>query len=299
MRRAVCGCFTVAKKDDWLRLIFDVRAANFMCRNPPKTSLSTSIPITRIRLRHSNTSSDRLFEGIIVSFDLCDGFYQFWWPALAQHFSMDLVCQADEIGASTLHMADGSEVPCKGDDLGFPCLATVPMGFSWGVYFCHSVMVRCAILALQMLGLSDAEAVSHVVTDGRESQHIRPGRPVAVVYVDNCCMLCWDAIDQVLVRRAMQNVFDMFGLSFKLEHTVAAELPMVGILLNLQTGLLINKPDRVWRLRGATLAMVRQRRASPLAMQILILHLVNASIVKPCMLSIFAESFRLAFLDST
>ena len=214
VRRAVCSCCAVAKKDNWLRLIFDVRRANMGCRAPPKTALSTAVAITSLRLRNIDVTTDRPLESIIVPVYLSDGFYQFWRPAMCQYFSPDCVVQAYEVGAEYMYDDDGVHSPCQESDWGFPCLATVTMGWSWGVYVCHSVMVRCAVLALQLMCLTAGQVEAQVVTDGRESPSVRPGAPAVLVYVDNCGMLCWDTADPVLVRHASQVVFDWFGLSY-------------------------------------------------------------------------------------
>ena len=79
-RNRVCiiGPFTVDKKGVRLRLVFDCRHANFCCRRPPKTFLSTPCALSRIRLCCStrNAGGDhtvrRQYVGHILAIDLVD-----------------------------------------------------------------------------------------------------------------------------------------------------------------------------------------------------------------------------------
>ena len=74
---------------------------------------------------------------------------------------------------------------------------------------------------------------------------------------------------------------------------------MVGLLVNVQEKFLINKPDRMWRLRSAVISSRRQGKSTSLAMQILCGHVVNACLVCPGLLSVVSECFRIAFAEST
>ena len=84
-RRTVIGAFTVNKKDGKLRLVFDCRSANVLCRPPPKSFLSTSGGLSRLRLsKHALREGHRgQCDGTIVAVDLVDGFYLFRWTALS------------------------------------------------------------------------------------------------------------------------------------------------------------------------------------------------------------------------
>ena len=57
-RKCCVGVFTVAKKLDKLRLVFDCRQANALCNDPPRTYLSTLAALSHLRL-----SNFRLNQG--------------------------------------------------------------------------------------------------------------------------------------------------------------------------------------------------------------------------------------------
>ena len=54
VKRLGVGVFTVIKKGDLLRLIFDCRVTNACCYDPPKTMLTTPAALSNLRIRPSN-----------------------------------------------------------------------------------------------------------------------------------------------------------------------------------------------------------------------------------------------------
>ena len=70
-----------------------------------------------------------------------DGFYQFRWTAMAQYFALDHVCVARDFCISEVLDADRDYVTVDPHEPVFSCVASLPMGCSFGVHFCHSAMV--------------------------------------------------------------------------------------------------------------------------------------------------------------
>ena len=76
-RRGIVGTFTVTKKRQRLRLIFDCRQVNATCKKPPKTHLSTAGALSQLRVDRRPGESSRPYRGAVCSVDLVDSFYRF------------------------------------------------------------------------------------------------------------------------------------------------------------------------------------------------------------------------------
>ena len=99
-------------------------------------------------------------------------------------------------------IAHGDEVRVGPDEPVFGALCTLPMGWSWALYFCHAVTARAMVLALVSgFGMDAYDAERQLIVDGRPAPRLGPGRPVLAPYVDNANALCWDDADAELFCR--------------------------------------------------------------------------------------------------
>eukprot|EP00971_Amphidinium_carterae_P229081 4544126-Amphidinium_carterae.1 len=121
------GTFAVWKKNaEKQRIIVDARGTNRLFLPPPAVRLCTSEAFSRIEVPRE--FGDETVE-ICVS-DIKDCFHRFLLPGwLRGYFCLPGVVAGD-VGALE---ADGKEVDA--DALVFPCWNSLPMGWSWSVYF--------------------------------------------------------------------------------------------------------------------------------------------------------------------
>ena len=61
-----------------------------------------------------------------------------------------------------------------------PCLKVLPMGWSWGLYFCQQSLERSVRLGVEQSGLAGS-----VLQDKELAPVLAPSKPVYSVYVDN------------------------------------------------------------------------------------------------------------------
>ena len=300
VRHCIVGAFTVAKKDHWLRLVFDCRLTNLHFRAPPRTALSTPSALSSVRFsgplfegaqaRHP----DRPFSGRLVAFDWVDSFYQFRWLRLCTWFGLEGVFTAGEVGVSqaydsSMHLVD----VCPNTPV-FACLSTVPMGWNWALHVVHSVLVRCMVLALGLLGVSHADAKSLLVLDGRPAPLPEPGRPLLFPYVDNAQMLAWDDEEAAVLSRALAYVFYNFGLKFRVECDGEPSHNALGVCLLAGNKAIINKPNRMWRLRCALIELRAQGCASGDVMQVVNGHVVYSLLIARYLLCVPQAMFAFA-----
>ena len=147
----------------------------------PESYLSTSGALSQLRLsRHVLDAGRRTveYDGRIIAVDLVGGFYLFRWPKLSSLSALPGTFLASDVGAT--HALDDSEnlVAISPGSRVFAALATLPMGWSWALYFCHSVVARAMVIACQRaFGLSPAATQRQLVVDGRPPPAVGPRRP--------------------------------------------------------------------------------------------------------------------------
>ena len=296
-RRAIVGVFTVAKKDSWLRLIFDCRGANLLCRHPPKSYLSTPGALASLRIGDNDLAGDpqsvaRPLAAVVGAIDLVDGFYLFKWERIASLFSLEHCYSSAELGITEAMDEHGNVVLLKPHDNVFACLSALPMGASWSLYFCHAVIARAMVVAAQVLGLSGNDATHQLVIDGRPSPKLGPNRPILAPYVDNLNVVAWDQRDLDIYLRALCDILDRWKLSYRIECAGATRWNTLGIVLDAERRLVYNKPFRTWRLRSALLALCAQGRCTGSTLRIVVGHLCHAFQLRRPLFSILWSCFR-------
>ena len=315
-RIATVGIFTVFKKGDLLRLVFDCRLSNLFCHKPPHSHLSTVGAVASIRLPpvtpsggcftasdppHSRFDSElgdhdtlhgRPFVGSIVAVDLKDSFYLFIFYALSGLFCFEHAFSAGELGVDRYIDDHGQWQPCDPLTTLWVALCTLPMGWSWALYFCHHICTRGLLRAAACFGLAEESAQQLLVLAGRPGPRVAPGRPALAPYVDNFNAVCWDPDDARQYLHSLTSVLDFWRLTYRVENDGGAVWATVGVTLDVSRRLVYAKPERMWRLRGATLDLRAQGRCSGAVMRTIIGHLGFLSMVFKPFLSVFDHVYR-------
>ena len=128
---------------------------------------------------------------------------------------------------------DGSVEPVDEATWLWPCLRVLPMGWSWSLYFCHSVLVD-AMVASEMQRASDSESEvgRRVVVDRTVPATIAPGRPLLCPYVDNANFLGWTAADAQHAATGFADHLESVGLAFRLENDASEEAEVLGLIID-------------------------------------------------------------------
>ena len=157
----------MTKKNDQLRLVFDCRPANERCKTPPKTYLATPGAICNLHFPDGPQSPS--FSAIY----LVDSFYLFLWTKLAELFALDVVVYAGEVDTSQVYDPDlGRSCAVAPDEPLYACLSTLPIGWSWSLYFCHDVTTECMPAAEVRRGVPREIAEQGVLRDHRAPPHL-------------------------------------------------------------------------------------------------------------------------------
>ena len=143
-RRTQVGVFTVYKKGNRLRLVFDSRQTNAFCYRPPKTRLASPSAFSNLRLpsepslekkQSSGVSEGRPYRGCASAIDLVDAFDAFEVDNLAEHFAFEHSYTAAEVGICRTRDDEGNEYELEPSDRAWPCCGALAMGFSWALHF--------------------------------------------------------------------------------------------------------------------------------------------------------------------
>ena len=136
-----------------------------MLRTPPCTSLAS----TAVVCEFEGSPDGVWFSGQ----DVADCFYQFRIPsALQRYFGLRPV-RATDLG---LTHVGGHRLPLSA--LVLPCLAVLPMGFSWALHWTQ----EAHRFLIDQAGLGGEE---HELIDRKPPPVLTPEKPVKLVYVDN------------------------------------------------------------------------------------------------------------------
>ena len=259
-RNYTVGVFFVRKSNGRIRIIFDTRVANTRFREPPSTRLPTSAAFGSIE---SDAGENFLCTG-----DIECAFYNLAIPTSLVHFFALPPMRAHHLGLRTVN---GIEVSPSVDIL--PELLVLPMGWSWALHMCQSVLNNA-------LRISNFSLQSQVV-DGSATAHIiQPVGDVCAGYVDNFAVLgsCRKSV-QSKRDRICTVLRDQMGLPV---HELSdAEPAGTFIGLEFSEGRIFRiKKNRLHRLRSAISCVLRRGRASGDVIRIITGHITFACLIR-------------------
>ena len=128
---AECTPFFVEKKNEQIRLVWDCRVSNTHFRPPPPLELGAAEAVQRLTL----DASDTLY---IAQADVQNCFYQIKLPDWMVPYFTWSSCSGLEARSMGLNSyPDGS--PVLPDDLVYPALKVLPMGFTWAFWIVQQI----------------------------------------------------------------------------------------------------------------------------------------------------------------
>ena len=315
--RSKVGVFCVAKKDDQLRLIFDCRATNILCKPPPTAELATPNAFANLDLRDSdsigcdddvppgllppivdkaavgpgsevpsNTENSEDSELVFSSLDLTDAFYQLGWEGMSSYFCLDLEVRAGDYNVDRVFdEVTGLWEDLGPDDMVYPALAVLPMGFSWSLLFCHSLLTEGMLEAVsRSYGGCRADYRNRVLRDRQLAPKLSRRAPILAPYVDNGNMLCRGRKQGIECLRSLREVLDEEQLRYRDIFEAVPVLESVGLVLHGPERQVRNKPARVWRCYHAAHDLVRRGRCSGDCLRVLAGHFCHLYMLRrPCL----------------
>ena len=264
------GAFCVRKKNNRQRLVIDSRLANMWFEEPESVQLCTSSTFARIEVGDQG-------EPIQVGgVDITDAFYNIGLPpSLRKYFGLK------PLKAGSLGIASCVDGPVRPGDMVHPVLRVVPMGWSHALWVCQ----RCHEMII--------DGVPRIV----QGQRIVDRQPVAGIelfvhteYVDNFIALSQrPGIVFELATEAGQALRSR-GLP---THEVEAGygLETLGWAFDQSKPVVKVTNKRLWRLRLATLELLRQGRADGRLIEKLVGHYTFAGLLQRGLLSVFQAAY--------
>ena len=145
----------------------------------------------------------------------------------------------------------------------FPLLETLPVGFSWSLFFAQSaheaIVERCA-------GLNPADRI----TDFIPGRRLKAGDTCHLQYVDNFAVLGGDSESFTKTKEKVRKSMGDRGLLMR-EHEDAGKgmVELLGHVIKVVEGTVSISPGRAWRLRDAMLHASRLRSLSGMALEVI------------------------------
>lgn len=265
------GIFFVRKKNGSQRLIFDTRILNNKFLDPPSTDLPSADAFTRVEMPENQPF-------YIGSGDLANAFYTLSVPDdLGRMFTLPAV-RADRIGIDEV---DGNTL--RPGTMVCPYLIVLPMGWSWALHLCQSVMMH----AISQSGFCSQQ----IISDKRAPVRISNSDDMACGgYVDNFVVIGTDpeAVNAGLAR--ISERLRSLGLTVHEEEPASLHATFVGLDFNGSSGVVSLKPQRILNLQKAIRELLLRNFASGDLLQLILGHITWAlmcrreglSILKSC-----------------
>ena len=260
------GMFAVNKKSGKQRLVIDCRLANLYFRAAKHVNLPTASSFARIEVEVDET----LF---ISQFDLSCAFYQMLLPEfLRPYFCLEPV-KASAVGVS---MIGGSYV--SPDELIFPQMKVMPMGFSHALYFCQRIFENIVRTAIPLAPLI------------HDSSPVPPlERGAAAVYVDNFASMSTDpAVARDNCARVVAETHAR-GLTTH-EHDDGAACDLLGVSF-CEGNLIVPKGGRRWVLYFAITHALTRNRLTSRELNVIVGHFTFLALLRREMLSVMSAVY--------
>ena len=271
------GVFFALKSDGRsLRLIFDTRTANCDYVAPPSTRLPTAAAMGNLECPEGDM--------YLCSGDIECAFYRMRVPA-----GMETCFRLPGLAARHLGLSSVGGSIVGADDLITPCLAVLPMGWSWALHICQA-MLRSAIAEA---GFRDEQ----VVVDGRPGVLLRQEEDTAVAgYVDNFTVASRSPVAARRGRDAIASVLTRHRLVVhELEEPSSDGPRFVGLELARGRTLSIKRRG-LWKLAYGLRELLRRGRCSGTVLRAVVGHLTWAVLLRREALAFAQKSY--AFVDA-
>ena len=277
---AEAGVFFVTKKDGTLRLIIDARKGNQYFKKPPWVDMLSGEGMARVEV-----TLEQLADLCIASGDVKNAFHHFAIPLwLSRYFGLPPVRASDlNLTGKTI---DGKLLASA--DLVYPVPRTLPMGFSWAMFFCQHVgldLHRRAQLPRSLSWVAD-RAPPAIISD--------PEDGLLWNFADNFGNVCSTRPRANLMLGSVIDVAKQSGLLVHDIQWADGRGQNLGYDVRASSGSVSHTALRAVRTREAARALARRRTASGRAVQLTNGHLSFVGLLCRGSLSVLNTAFRFA-----
>ncbi|CAE8629437.1 unnamed protein product, partial [Polarella glacialis] len=159
-----------------------------------------------------------------------------------------------------------------------PAFLGACMGWSWALHMAQEI-VSHQVSQTENFDKSDQ------IRDKQVAPLLQPGRPVLGIYVDNVAIIGGVPEDTDRRARAVCERFGQLGIPFVVTHKSSQSyLDTIGLRFEFALRALMHKSRRCWRLRLATLGLLRRRKVRDSVLQVWGGHVIHHfSLLRPGM----------------
>lgn len=267
--REQCGLFCVWKKSGRQRLVVDARLTNLWFAKPEDVSLATGFSFGAIEVDGHGPIQ-------LAGVDIADAFYNIELPASLRDLFGLRPLKAVEVGVSS---CEG--IPIGSGDQFFPVFKAVPMGWTHALWLCQYLHEK---VVDSISGLGEANRF----VDGRPPPDLHP--LIHTEYVDNFVALSQQVGVAEQAAREVSSHLQKRGLPV---HEVEAgnggetlgwkfleDAPVVAVT-----------PRRLWKLRLATLELLKVNHASGHLIEVILGHYTFVGLLCREFLSVFQACY--------
>ncbi|CAK0856156.1 unnamed protein product [Prorocentrum cordatum] len=268
------GVFFVYKKSGKLRLILDGRHASLHFRAPDKVALASGASFAGLHVDSGKPIA-------VAEVGLADAFYTMLLPPEFRRYFALPSCRAGLLGLDCT--SDGR--PLSGTDLVYPCFRCPPMGCSFSLWICQTMLEATALQVPQLTVANrfvDRRPVPGVTSDVIHTE-----------YVDNALSLSTDPSVASAAAAAVDSRLRAAGLpTHGVECSFGAaalgwqfdeKFPIIGL-----------NPALRWKLRLACLELCRKGFASGKTVSRVVSHFTSKALIRrellSCLNSLYAFS---------
>ncbi|CAK0871377.1 unnamed protein product, partial [Prorocentrum cordatum] len=268
------GVFFVYKKSGKLRLILDGRHASLHFRAPDKVALASGASFAGLHVDSGKPIA-------VAEVDLADAFYTMLLPPEFRRYFALPSCRAGLLGLD--RTSDGR--PLSGTDVVYPCFRCPPMGCSFSLWICQTMLEATALQVPQLTVANrfvDRRPVPGVTSDVIHTE-----------YVDNALSLSTDPSVASAAAAAVDSKLRAAGLpAHGVECSFGAaalgwqfdeKFPIIGL-----------NPALRWKLRLACLELCRKGFASGKTVSRVVSHFTSRALIRrellSCLNSLYAFS---------
>ena len=263
------GVFFVAKKGGRQRLVVDARGSNFHFGKPAGVRLATGSALSRLELGPGE-------EVYVADADTENAFYAISLPkALRKYFCFQ------PLAARHLGLAEWAGRAVSPQQLVWPWMAALPMGWSHALYFCqriHELAVRDSMLLTS----------NNAVVDGVPAPSLREGAHTE--YVDNFVTFGLSAEVAARLRDVGAGRLAGAGLPVHEMGEARSDATVLGWTFDGTT--VGGSSKRLWRLQLATVGILQLGRATGREIARLVGHYTFVGLLRRPFLSVFQAVYK-------
>ena len=262
-------------------MILDAREANQIFARPPGVALCTSEALGNIEINAEEANST-VYLGVA---DIADAFHRFRAPTwMRRYFALERPVKAGRLGLVG-KVIDGRVLTKS--CLVWPMFKSLPMGFSWSLYFCQEAGVNL-MSGLPCLGgsrlMSDRSGATVVSGSSRTVSH-------HYVYVDNLGAMSGSrpAVEDFVAQAKAE--FGSRGLVIHEAEIFDGVAEVLGVVVDGKDHITRISPKRLARVRAALSHLLGLKRVPGKVLEIILGHCTFCALACRPLLSVFHSTY--------